>query len=457
MKNVENSSADPQKTREKKVLIVSYVFPPMAAVGGHRIVNFCKFLPHYGWKPVVLTVRNGVNTSWDSTPLESLSETTIYRSLTFEPVLRRELRHFAEKEKYFPESSRIMTSEAQPYSGSFFQRTKRFLRLLLTVPDHAIFWVPLGFLKGLKAIRNEKISVIMSSSPPVSTHILASLLSRWTGISHLVDFRDLWTLNQNYDQRRYTTFFKKYDRFWEKFVLKKARRLMTATPGCTSQLEKYIPNPPGGQIITITNGFDYGEVDLNSEFPSQKDKRFRILHTGSLYGQFNPIFFLESLAEWMNSSPNLKNSVSVDFIGNSDYDYSDWVARLGLDGVVEFHGFIPRAKLIPRLHQADYLLLLVGFRKQATSVMPAKMYEYLASGTKILALAPPGPAVDWINKYSAGICITEPDKGRMVSLLQDIYGKWQSGHTEIRKFRYIEEIDRKKLAGRLADLLDETA
>ncbi len=441
----------------KRVLIVTYVFPPMAAVGGQRIVNFCKFLPRYGWRPVVLTVKNGVNTSWDSTPLKSIPETIIYRSRTFEPILRREIKQAKDREKYIPAPYGVTQDKMQSAEISFLKRIKRFLRMLLTVPDHAIFWIPFGFLKGLKAIRREKISVIMSSSPPVSTHILASLLSRWTGIPHLVDFRDLWTLNQNYDQRGYTPFFKKYDRFWEQFVFKKADRLMTASPGFTSELNDYIPNPPGGEIVTITNGFDYGEVDLEREFEIQDSGKFKILHTGSLYGQFNPIFFLESLALWLNSNPELKDSVRVEFIGNSDYDYSAWVEQLGLKEVVKFRGYIPRAELIPQLQQADYLLLLIGFRKEAASVMPAKMYEYLASGTKILALAPLGPAVEWITKYSAGTCITEPDKEKMVKLLQERYKQWQSGHSEKRKYRYIEEIDRAKLAGRLANLLEETA
>jgi glycosyltransferase involved in cell wall biosynthesis len=442
---------------DKTALIVSYVFPPMAAVGGQRVVNFCKFLPHYGWTPVVLTVKNGVNTSWDPAPLKIIPETIIYRALTFEPVLRREIAQFTKKEAYIPKAETQSVNSNIEFKLSLLRRIKRFLRLFLTVPDHAIFWIPFGVLKGLKAIRREKISVIMSSSPPVSAHIVASILSRLTGIPHLLDFRDLWTLNQNYDLRNYPPIFKRYDKFWEQFVLKHASNIMTATPGCTQELEGYLKGSIRGRLVTITNGFDYNEIDLSKEFVAPEKDKFRILYTGSLYSQFNPVFFLEGLSLWINSNPHIEPKVQVDFYGNYDYDYNGYVEKLGLGKVVTFHKYINRRELLPLFTMADYLLLLIGFRPQARSVMPAKMYEYLASGVKILALSPEGPAVEWIKKYDAGVFICEPDQKMMVNLLQTIYDDWLKTPRRPIKYRYIEEIDRAKLTGRLAQLLNETA
>ncbi len=440
----------------KKVLIVSYVFPPMAAVGGQRIVNFCKFLPQFGWTPVVLTVKGGVNTSWDATPLKSIPETIIYRSLTFEPLLKREMKSAKSKEPYLP-SEDTGTISSEPKKPSLLGRLKRFIRLSLSVPDFAILWIPFGVAKGIRAVRKEKVSVIVSSSPPVSAHIVASLVARMTGRPHLVDFRDLWTLNHNYNQRGYPEYFKKYDRFWERMVLKRAKLVTTASPGFSRQMATHLNGSLNGKIETITNGFDYGEVNLEEEFPASDKKCLRFLYAGTLYSHFNPVFFLESLADWQKEDRIDPATVAIDFYGNYDYDYKEWVGKLGLGAMVRFHGFIPRAELLKIIKKADYLLLLLGFQPEAANVIPAKLFEYLASGAKILALAPDGVTSELIKKYEAGICIGKKDGSELIRTLRGIYREWQNSPFPIRKYRYIEEIDRRKLTGRMALLLDNLA
>ena len=440
----------------KKVLIVSYDFPPMAAVGGQRVLNFCKFLPRFGWTPVVLTVKGGVNTSWDETPLKKIPETIIYRSATFEPMAWWELRHHGPRPTFKPKNENDKSGSAPP-KLSLLGRLKRFIRLMLSVPDAGIFWVPLGLWKGLRAIRREKVSVIISSSPPVSAHILASLLARLTGLPHLVDFRDLWTLNHNYDQRGYPEYIRKYDASWERRVLRKAAGVMTASPGFTRQMQNHLGGMLQDKTVTITNGFDYEEIDLNREFPSMDKEKMRFLYTGTLYSYFNPVFFLESLPLWIKDAGIDRRTLQVDFYGNYDYDYTLWLKELELEGIVFFHGFIPRDQLLPIYHQADYLLLLLGFREQNRNVIPAKLFEYLASGARIFALAPEGVTTELIKKYEAGFSLSIPDKDAMKDLLGRIYKDWQKEPARKRKYRYIEDIDRAKLTGRLAEILETMA
>jgi glycosyltransferase involved in cell wall biosynthesis len=441
------------ENKMKKALIVSYVFPPMAAVGGQRIVNFCKFLPRYGWTPVVLTVKNGVNTSWDPEPLKTIPETIVYRTLTFEPILKREMRQKTKKD-YSSDAASDKTSRRRLGLWSLLAQIRRILRLVLTVPDHAIFWVPLGLYKGLKAIKKEKAVVIFSSSPPVSAHILASILARLRGVPHIVDFRDLWTLNQNYELRRYPAVFEKYDRFWEKFVLKRAAHIIAASPGFALQLENHLNGRLKGKIDTLTNGFDYGEIDCDREFLRPNDSKLRFLYAGSLYGDFNPVFFLESLAQWVEKNPGNKASIQVDFYGNCEVDYSAFASKLGLGETVRFHGFVPRRELLPLYMQADCLLLFLGFRPQAKNVIPAKLFEYLASGIQILATAPKGPATELIDKYSAGFYICEPDREKMAAIIQKIYERHGDSLSVKRRYRYLADIDRARLTERLARKFD---
>jgi glycosyltransferase involved in cell wall biosynthesis len=437
----------------KKVLIVSYVFPPMGAVGGRRIVGFCKFLPQFGWKPVVLTVKGGVNSSWDYESIKNIPETIVYRARSFEPLAKREMRQMAEKQPFEP-PDKLATAPGGIKHLSILARIKRFIRLLLSVPDFAILWIPFGVLKGLSVIRKEKIDCIMSSSPPVSAHILAAILSRLSGRPHLVDFRDLWTLNHNYDLRNYPNYFMKYDKFWERFVLKRASRVITASPGFTDQMENHLGGFLRGKVSTITNGFDYSGTDLNANINQASHEKLKFLYTGSLYGHFNPVFLMESMADWVKMNNVSLDKIQIDFFGNSDRDYNELAKNLGLEKSVQFHGFKPQNELHSYFQETDFVILLLGFRREYKNVVPAKIFEYLASGKKILALAPKGVTTDLIDKYNAGIYLTLSDKIKMIETLNAIYQEWLKNPAETGRLRYIEEIDRKILTGKLADILE---
>ncbi len=422
----------------------------MAAVGGQRVVNFSKYLPEYGWTPVVLTVKKGVNSSWDQSLLDEIKEIKVYRSLSFEPLLKRAIE--GRQESYKPGSVR---GQAALSGMTLLKRLKRFIRNILSVPDFAILWIPFGVIKGLRVIRAERISAIVSSSPPVSSHIIASILARITGLPHLVDFRDLWTLNHVYHERGYPEYIKRYDRIWERFVLRGADWAVTASPGFTRQMKEHNDGMLGKRVSTITNGFDYNEIDLDKTLDGYSDNIMRFMYAGSLYSHFNPVFFLECFSDWLKrSEANHKKKVRIDFYGGSDYDYNQYVEDLGLEKVVFFHGFKSRSELIPLMARADCLLLFLGFETSCANVIPAKLFEYLAAGSPILSLAPEGVTSDIIAEYGAGRSICESDKETLIALLERCYDDWKTKEACRNRFRYIEEIDRVRLTGRLAELLD---
>lgn len=422
----------------------------MAAVGGQRVVNFSKYLPEYGWIPIVLTVKKGVNSSWDHSLLDEIKEVKVYRSLSFEPLLKRAIEG-GKQESYKPDSVQGLTASS---GMTLLKRLKRFIKNILSVPDFAILWIPFGVIKGLRVIRKEKISVIVSSSPPVSSHIIASILARITGLPHIVDFRDLWTLNHVYHEREYPKYIKRYDRFWERFVLRGTDWVVTASPGFTRQMKELNNGMLGKRVSTITNGFDYNEIDLDKTLDGYGDGIMRFMYAGSLYSHFNPVFFLECFSEWLERSEVNHINARIDFYGGCDYDYNQYVRDLNLEDKVFFHGFKSRSELLPLMARADRLLIFLGFETSCANVIPAKLFEYLAAGSPILSLAPEGVTSDIIAEYNAGYTISKGEKETMIALLERCYDDWKTKEAGLKRFHYIEEIDRERLTGRLAELLD---
>ena len=421
----------------------------MAAVGGRRIVDFCRYLPKFGWEPVVLTVKGGHNSAWDEAPLQKAPDTIIYRSPIYLPLLQKNTGKPRPKAKYAGVTVETQ-SEARPEPSSPLRKLRRFAASMVRIPDEINCWIPLGLATGLRAVRREKVSAIVSSSPPASAHILASLMSRISGCPHVVDFRDLWTLNHTYVYRGHPPSVKKLDAALERWVLNRAEGIITASPGFETQMRSHLGGSLADRLVTITNGFDYAEIDRDREIVTSDRTRLRILYTGSLYSDFNPVFFFECLAEWLKDSRIDPATIQVDFYGNSEYDYSDFLGKLGLGQVVVFHGFVPHADLLPIVEQADYLLLLLSFKRQHAPVIPAKLFEYLAAPARILALTPEGTTADLIAKYKAGEVLCEPDRPKMISILDRIYRQWCDTKAASRKYRYIREIDREYLAERLA-------
>jgi glycosyltransferase involved in cell wall biosynthesis len=399
-----------------------------------------------------LTVKGGTNSAWDDAPLLKAPDTIVYRSPIYVPLLAKSTGKPKPKARYTGVTVENQAARSEPASP--IRRLRRFAGSLIRIPDEINFWIPLGLVTGLRAIRRENVAAIVSSSPPASGHILASLISRLSGCPHVVDFRDLWTLNHTYVYRGFPPSIKKLDATLERWVLKRAERIVTASPGFEVQMRSHLGGSLADRLVTITNGFDYAEIDREREIVPADRTRMRILYTGSLYSDFNPVFFFECLAEWIKNSKIDPATIAVDFYGNSEYDYSEFLNKLGLGQAVVFHGFVPHAELLPKVEQADYLLLLLSFKNQHAPVIPAKLFEYLASPARIIALTPEGTTADLIAKYRAGEVLCQADRPKMIAMLDGIYNEWRETNGTPRRYRYIREIDREYLAERLAGELD---
>ena len=442
----------------KKALIISLAFPPIPNVGVFRITKFCKYLPQAGWQPSVLTQKAREfyeGTDW--TPMEEISkDIRIIRTPNLQPFYWWDHRSAKNNKEYSVSSARAAHAVISS-SISIKKSLKSIIQIfrkMITVPDERMASIPQAFLPALKHIRKEKIDVIFSSSPSPTNHILGYLLSFFTGLPHVPDFRDLWTLNEVYSKRGLPQFLKKYDQFWEKMILNHSRRTIVVNRTLKRQLLEAYPEICKNKIDYIYNGFD--EDDFKKiKYSEAKNDCFTIIYAGSVYGHRSPEFFFEALLNWVNNNDILHKKVRVIFYGSADTEYDKMIKELGLEKIVSFHPRVTKNEIMQILFNADLSLLIHGFSKLTASSTSTKLFEYMATGKPILAMMPESEASEILKKHTQSCVVSSPDIGKVVRFLDEQYKQWEKKKPASR-FGYIPpEFSRKGQAEKLGAIFDK--
>jgi glycosyltransferase involved in cell wall biosynthesis len=441
----------------KKVLVISWAFPPMGVVGVYRPSKFCKFLPSLGWQPVVLTVKNKYVRETEYALLDELDETVrVYHSSSFEPLLWWDHKVQGKKKA----SGAIPVNEAKEEkqrvgnSDAFNKKVKLYLRVLLSIPDRHNTWVFPALREGLKIIKKEKINIIFSTSPPFTDNLIGAGISLLTGLPLVTDFRDLWTLNESYETFGYPKIGKLIDRLLERWVVLKSSAIVTTTDSFTAAMKRKNAFKDGRLFFTIPNGLDKDDFRALT-LPVEKTKRFTMLHLGNLYGNRDPEFFFECVRNWVQQRPELMGNLVICFIGDSG-KYKKEIEESDLAEICHFVQRISQREALSWLWEADVLLLILGFNASCTGVLPAKLFEYIATNRPVLALVPKGEAERIIKRYKRGLAITKPDVTSCCRFLDREYDSWvDSGQTRSSQFSLPEEFDRRLHAEKLAGILNQ--
>jgi len=406
----------------KKVLIIAYHYPPLGGGGVFRTLKFTKYLPQFGFKPFVLTVRNAMYRVKDPSLLKEVPpEVRIFRTLSLEHRL---------------------------LLGPFWKL--RINPKWIFIPDMNIGWLPFAVRRGEKIIEEENIDVIYATAPAYTSLLIGYLLKKKTGKPLVVDFRDPWT--QNVFMKFPSKLHKKIDEKMEKTVLKLADYIiMAAEPATLSMIDKY----PfiKGKCTTITNGFDVEDFkDLKKEGSTEK---FTIAHIGSLYALLTPKYFLTALQQLIAEKEELRSCVQVLFVGHSGKETEDLVDKFGLHDVIKLVGYLPHKECLGFMVNSDVLLLIITIKGDYGKWMfTGRLFEYLGARRPILALAPlDGVAADLVRSAKAGIVVHPDDVDSIKRTILKLFQKWKRGNLGTIESKIVE-YDRKVLTERLVRIFE---
>jgi glycosyltransferase involved in cell wall biosynthesis len=431
---------------EKRVLIISHLFPPDAGGGVYRIVKFCKFLPHFGWEPTVLTTKGGYYRDRDETLLREIpANMEIIRTHSFEPGRRSLKLSTYSKGRQSPAQSAW-----QKLSSSIISNTIDFLNNWFFIPDKSIGWIFIAEIAGGWLLRKKKIDLIFVSGNPFSSFLIANQLKRWSGVPYILDFRDAWTVTPYGEKISFLK--KKINAALEKRLIKEAGAIIMATePMHNDYAEKY-PQLKN-KFHTITNGFD--EDDLKNVKPIRNNK-FTVIHVGSLNLTFRrPEIFLKAFRKVVDEEKKFKDSAQILFIGNIDPDLKETIKSLDLEKQIRLISFLPHYECLNFMAGADVLLLICGDNLQEQT---GKVFEYMLMDKPILALAhPEGAAAEIVKQSHRSSIICHPKQiDNITSALKSLYQKWREnelkpeGSNEQR-----QQFSRLELTRKLTHIFDE--
>ncbi len=397
----------PAVNNKRNVLIVSYDYPPVNTIGALRIGKFVKYLPEFGWEPIVLTVNENkaLSLSLSIEPVDAITVRTPYFS-----VLSTVTESLADRNEIPNKTCRHVCRNVCRKVIHRLACIISNIPLVRAIPLNGIGWLPYGIRSGKQTIRSKQIDILFSSSNPPVCHIIASRLCKRTKIPWVAEFRDLWSLSHYNKLRGLSSLCQ---RRIEKLIIHNSRCLVTVSEPLAKDLEELHSK----EVLTITNGYDeedfLGEVSLIS--------KFTITYTGKVYYSWqDPTPLFQALSEMKRERSISVDDVEVRFYGiNVDETISPLIQEYSLQDVVKIYGLVPYRESLMRQRESTLLLLLTWNNPVDKGIYTGKVFEYLGAGRPILAIGLNGQVVDeLLTKTGSGIVVNKVEE------IKDILRNW---------------------------------
>ena len=452
------------KTTEgtKKILIVSYHFPPDAEVGGIRPAKFAKYLSEFGWTPYVLTIRDRHIVAKDYNRLKDLGEVRVFRTRVwpnFMEILLGVRNWMATKlgprrlqNDKRPSNPRLRKEKP---SNRFTHFLGRVLGSIFELPDKKVGWVIPAVWRGFWLIKKEKIGVIFTTAPPPTASLVGFILAKLTRAKLVTDLRDPWDLHEGKGEgSSRTQFSDAIDRWLEKRITYDSTKIISVTEHYTEFLRSSYPDLPKDHFCTVWNGFDGTDFGSNG-YPDTESDRFIVSYLGTFYCGRTPKEFLEAVGELVKEGTISRGRIEINFIGAVRYaegtSVEDLIKGNGLDGCANLSDRIPYHESLAQMKRANVLLL---FAPEQYYDIPGKAFEYLGARRQILCFTKDGATADLIRKTGSGLVVDPYNVGEIKNAIRDMYLSWKSK----MKWVFTSDIrcfERRELTRKLSGLLHE--
>lgn len=423
----------------RRVLIITYYWPPSGGSGVQRWLKFAKYLPDAGWEPVIFTPENpDFDLRDESLEKEIPKQLEVIKFPIWEPY--QLFSKVKGKTKTHP--GRLLEQKEK----GFLEKAAIWARANLLVPDPRVFWVKpsVKFLTDLA--QSGQFQAVITTGPPHSMHLIGRELKRKTGLPWIADFRDPWSQWEFLDTLPMTTFIRKKHQQLEQTVLKEANAVLTISPTFQRDLEKLAHR----KINLLTNGYDPADIPAGFSPKEKEAGKLHLVYSGIIDAIRNPIPLMEALkAEFEDGDEEVKWT----FVGKVSEQVQAYVKKdAWLSARIHFAGYVSHGEVFGFYAKADVLVLILTDTKNAQGNIPGKLFEYLATGVPVLALGDPeGDSAKILKDAGAGEVIAHTGAS---TIREQLRALMDSSSKKVDP-KDLGKYSRQHLSYQLAKILDE--
>lgn len=428
----------------RRVLIITYYWPPSGGAGVQRWLKFSKYLRDFGWEPVIYTPENP-----EAPAVDHSLESDIPAGIT---IIKRPI-----IEPYMAYKSFVGMKKSDKVNAGFLKEKEKpglaediavWLRGNFFIPDARCFWIRPSARFLIKYLAENPVDAIVSTGPPHSMHLVALKVHQKLHIPWLADFRDPWTGIDFYHQLKLTSLADRKHRMLEKKVLSEATAVTVVSRDMVDEFKTLVDR----DYNLVTNGFD--ETDIAPLPLDQLDEQFTISHIGSINASRNPTGLWRVLSAMVKSNQAFAAAMRIKLVGKVDIDVLRDIEANGLtDNFVRIE-YMPHLEVMQEIQRSQVLLLLINNTPNAKGILTGKVFEYLGSGRPILSIGPEdGDAAEILNNTGAGKTADYSNESKMQLIIGEYFSKFlkqalESNNASSAKF------SRKALTGEIAGVLE---
>lgn len=438
------------KLEQKKILIITYYWPPAGGPGVQRWLKFAKYLPEFGWKPIIYTPENPSYPLLDETLMKDVPEDIeIVRTKIWEPYQLAEKLNKSNK-KFKAGQFDVGNNQSWKSKLSIWVRGNFF------IPDARVFWVKPSIQFLEKYLKENNIDTIVTSGPPHSLHLIGlGLKDKLPGLKWIADFRDPWTEISYYKHLKLTKSSDKKHRQLESAVFKNADITLATSYADAENFRK-----AGANAVCITNGFDESDSgekakgQISEKANEQQGKsHFTLSYIGVLEQLRNPETLWKVLDELVKENSEFAKHFSLKFVGRIDDKILNSIESTSLKSHILNLGYLSHGKAVEEMQNSDMLLITNFPNESSKGIIPGKIFEYLASGKLILSFGPDKADVAKIlEETNAGKHFGYTDAETLKKFILEKFEQWKNG-TLTENTQGIERFSRKNLTQQLTEIL----
>ena len=415
----------------KKVIYIAFNYNHDTGIASKRIRGICKYLPTFGWQPIVIVPK----TSNETVHIDNVKVVeTDYTDMISKFLPTSKKKNGRKREVSSNDQSNKFVSKAMSLAGEIF-----------AYPDAMKYWKKPAIEESAKIIENEEIDAIISTSSPVTAHIIAHELKEKYDLPWIADLRDLWNLNPYITENFIKSHFEKR---LEMKTFKNVDVLTTTTKLAKDTLQTIHPDK---KIIPIVSGFNPEDYEHIKQ--TKKTDKLTLIYAGSLYnGKRDPSILFDAISQLINENKIEKDKIAVEFYGDQT-NLKKLSIEYNIESNVNIHGRITQDEVLQKQMNSDVLLLISWMNNSEKMFIPGKVYDCMGCRKPVLSVGyKEGSLKDLINQTNIGYHVSDVDECKKA--IYNYYIKYNNNKLKYTGNEIAEKYSLRNTAKKFSEILE---